>query len=141
MNPPSPVAGVGALVFHRRRVLLVRRAHAPFAGEWAVPGGRIRPGESLQQAAERELREETGLRIRALEPVWAFDVIDAQRHYVVVDLAAILLGEQLRAGDDAADARWFSREELADLPLNAHTRRLLDRFAAFSWPEEQDSQA
>ncbi len=141
MNPPSPVAGVGALVFHGRRVLLVRRAHPPYAGEWAIPGGRILPGESLQQAAERELREETGLRVRALEPVWAFDIITADCHYVVVDLAATLVGGELRAADDAADARWFSREELGDVPLNVHTRRLLDRFAVFSWPEEQDSQA
>lgn len=139
--PGPPLAGVGALVFDRQQVLLVRRAQAPFAGEWAVPGGRIRHGETLQQAAERELREETGLRIRALEPVWAFDVIDAAHHYVVVDLAALCIGGKLQAGDDAAEVRWFTREELNTVTVNGFTRRLLDRYPHFVWPETMSSQA
>lgn len=129
-----PQAGVGAVVFHAGRVLLVRRAQAPHAGQWAIPGGRVAWGESLQTAAEREILEETGVRIRAGEPVFAFDVIEGSaetctRHYVVVDLAAEYLEGEPRAGDDALEARWVGADELNALPVNATTRRLLrDRY-------------
>ncbi|HEB59451.1 MAG TPA: NUDIX domain-containing protein [Gammaproteobacteria bacterium] len=136
-----PVAGVGALVFDQQRVLLIRRAHAPFAGEWALPGGRIRPGETLQEAAARELREETGLHVQVLAPVWAFDVIGADHHYVVIDLAAVLLGGELHSGDDAAEARWFTADELNQVTVNTFTRQLLDRYPVFAWPEDMSSQA
>lgn len=65
--PEQPVLAVGIVVFHDDRVLLVRRAKAPSAGLWAIPGGRVELGETLQQAAERELLEETGHRPVRLE--------------------------------------------------------------------------
>ena len=132
MSAPSvPRPAVGAVVFHRNAVLLVHRARAPAAGEWAIPGGRLHWGESLQAAAEREVLEETGIRIHAREPVFAFDVIErdpaghCHLHYVIIDLEADYLGGEPRAADDARDARWVRPEELAELPVNATTRRLL----------------
>ncbi|MEJ2508717.1 MAG: NUDIX hydrolase [Gammaproteobacteria bacterium] len=125
-----PQVGVGAVVFRDERVLLVLRGQAPNAGQWAIPGGRVRWGETLQAGAEREILEETGVRIRAGEPVFAFEVIEDEdgacaTHYVVVDLAAQYLEGEPRAGDDAAEARWVSAAELAALPVNETTRRLL----------------
>ncbi len=128
-----PVVGVGAVVRRDGRILLVKRAHPPHAGLWAIPGGKVRPGESLQAAAEREILEETGVRIRAGGPVHAFDLVERDDqgrvtcHYVVVDLAAEYLGGEPRAGSDAAGAGWFSEEELATLPLNPDTAALLRR--------------
>ena len=133
MKNNTPQVGVGAIVFHNRRVLLIKRNQAPNAGQWAIPGGRINYGESLQQAAEREILEETGIIIRAGEPVFAFDVIQqdanqqCQLHYVVIDLAADYISGEPLAGDDAAEARWLSPEELADLPVNQLTLDLLKR--------------
>ena len=81
---------------------------------WSIPGGRIRLGETLQAAAEREILEETGVVIRANRPVLAFDVIQkddrgvVKYHYVIVDLTADYVSGEPRAGDDAADARWIS---------------------------------
>lgn len=131
MNPESPQVGVGAIVFHQDRVLLIKRGRPPHAGQWAIPGGRIKLGESLQQAAEREILEETGIQIKAGKPVFAFDLLQhnndgqCQLHYVIVDLAAEYLHGEPVAGDDAADARWVSAGELAELPVNETTLQLL----------------
>lgn len=131
MRAESPQLGVGAIVFHQNRVLLIKRGRPPNAGQWAIPGGRIKLGETLQQAAEREILEETGVRIKAGEPVFAFDLIQhdsegqCRLHYVVIDLAADYLSGDPLAGDDASDARWVSAGELAGLPVNATTLQLL----------------
>lgn len=137
-NTVQPVVGVGAVVMHAQRVLLVRRARAPGAGQWAIPGGKIHAGETLQQAAERELLEETGVRVRAGEPVYSFDVIEHEAdgtlalHYVVVDLLAEYVSGTPAAGDDALEARWVGRAELDTLHVNPHTRDLLARLEPFS---------
>lgn len=137
MDHNTPRAGIGAIVFHKNRVLLVKRNNPPHAGQWAIPGGRINFGETLQQAAEREILEETGIRIKAGEPVFAFDDIrhdDHNRcrlHYVVVDLAAEYLGGEPVAGDDAAEAMWVSADELGSLPVNPTTLQLLKNHYSF----------
>lgn len=135
LYPDTPCPAVGAVVFKHGAVLLVRRGNAPARGLWAIPGGRVRLGETLQAAAEREILEETGVVIRAREPVFVFDAIErdadgrVQFHYVIVDLAADYLHGEPRAADDAADARWITPAELADLDVNPLTRRLLaDQF-------------
>jgi 8-oxo-dGTP diphosphatase len=133
--PEHPRPAVGAVVFKDGCVLLVRRGRPPAQGQWAIPGGNVRLGETLQQAAEREILEETGIRIAAREPVLTFDAIDRDAegrvrfHYVIVDLAADYLEGEPRAGDDAAEVRWVSPEDLKTLPVNAKTHALLrDRF-------------
>ena len=133
--PDAPRPAVGAVVFKGDAVLLVQRANPPSRGVWAIPGGRVRLGETLQAAAEREILEETGVVIRANAPVLVYDVIQkddrgaVQYHYVIVDLAADYVSGEPRAGDDAADARWITADELARITVNPATRRLLaERF-------------
>ena len=131
---------VGAVVFKDNQVLLVRRGKAPSKGLWAIPGGSVDLGETLQAAAEREIFEETGIIIKARQPVCTFDVIgrdDAGRvrfHYVIVDLAADYVGGELRSGDDALEARWISPEDLKDLAVNERTRNLLMQRFDFGGP-------
>jgi 8-oxo-dGTP diphosphatase len=133
--PNRPRVAVGAIVFKDDRVLLVRRGRAPAKGLWAIPGGSMELGETLQAAAEREILEETGIMIRAGEPVFTFDVIERdddgriRYHYVIVDMTADYIGGALHPGDDAAEARWVSAQALARLNVSSRTRQLLkERF-------------
>ncbi|MFI6517376.1 NUDIX hydrolase [Spirillospora sp. NPDC050679] len=96
------------------RLLLVRRANPPAAGTWSVPGGRVEPGEADDAAVIREMREETGLRVAVGPLVGTVDRPGAAGVvYEIHDYAVTVTGGTLRAGDDAADARWFSPAEIA----------------------------
>ena len=105
---------VGGLTYDRSgRLLLIRRRNAPGRGMWSVPGGRVEPGESDADAVVREMAEETGL---VVEPG---ALVGAVRRgpYVIADYRCAVVGGSLRAGDDAAEARWCDAAALADLPL------------------------
>jgi ADP-ribose pyrophosphatase len=129
--PTQPVVAVGAIVFRNNKVLLVRRGQPPSQNLWAIPGGRVEIGETLQEAAEREILEETGIAIKALNPVYTFDYIErdestsARFHYVIVDLMADYIAGEPRAGDDAAEVRWVAAEEMAKLKVSSKTVLLL----------------
>jgi len=129
--PDQPRVAVGAIVFKDNRVLLIRRGKPPAENLWAIPGGRVEIGETLQEAAEREILEETAITIRAQVPVYTFDVIERDTrdrirfHYVIVDLTADYIRGQPRAGDDASAARWVSSDELTTLKVSPKTRQLL----------------
>lgn len=137
MTPPStrypdaPRVAVGAVVVYNEHVLLVRRGKPPGHGLWAIPGGSVRLGETLQEAAEREILEETGIVVRAGAPVLTFDLVERDEagqvryHYVIVDLKAHYLSGEPRAGDDADEARWVTVQELNGLPVSATTLSLL----------------
>lgn len=135
--PERPIVAVGAVVFKDHRVLLVRRGNPPSANVWAIPGGRVNLGETLVQAAEREIREETGILIRAGRPVYTFDVVcrddndHVQYHYVIVDLEGKYIGGEPCPGDDALDARWVSAQELRHMDVSPITREILKDLYGF----------
>jgi len=128
-----PRVGVGAVVIHEGRILLVKRASPPGKGFWAIPGGLVELGETVREAAERELLEETGISVRARDAFYIFDFIDRDAdgtiryHYVIVDFLADYLGGEPRAADDVSDARWLSPAEAAALNLSPTTRKLLEQ--------------
>ncbi len=134
----APKAAVGAVVIEEGRILLVKRKYAPKKGNWAIPGGSVNLGESLQAAAEREIMEETGLIIKAKEPVYTFDLIERDSkgdvifHYVVVDLLAEYISGDLYPADDVSDARWFTPDEIDRLETSETTKTLLDKMGFFS---------
>jgi 8-oxo-dGTP diphosphatase len=135
--PDRPRAAVGAIVFKKDRVLLVRRGKPPAEDQWAIPGGSIELGETLQEAAEREIWEETGIVIRAGDPIYSFDSVipdDSGRirfHYVIVDLMAEYVSGELKAGDDARDARWVSPRQAESLNINPLTLQVLRQHFGF----------
>ena|SRR5438128_11341013 len=125
--PDRPIVGVGAIIVDNGRVVLIKRGKAPLLGEWSVPGGMLELGETMRQAAEREALEETGLEVRTTELLGVFDRIvsdDAGRHqyhYVLIDFLCEVISGKLKAAGDAAEARWFTAEELSKLLLPKDT--------------------
>ena len=120
--PDRPIVGVGGVVVHRNRVLLIRRGSEPLKGEWSIPGGLVELGEKLADGVRRELKEETGLDVEPLEVLTVFDRItrDGDRvryHYVIVDYACRRRGGRLKPDSDVVDARWVRREDLPQYHL------------------------
>jgi 8-oxo-dGTP diphosphatase len=129
--PLRPVVGVGVVVWHGEHVLLVRRGRPPRIGQWSLPGGAQELGETVAAAATREVLEETGLAIEVGEVLATVDMIerDGERvryHYTLIDFSAEATGPELRPGGDAADARWFAPEEVAELGLWSETMRIIE---------------
>lgn len=121
--PDNPLVGVGAIIVEENRVLLIRRGQPPLLGEWSLPGGLLECGETLRDAVAREAREETGLVVETGEMLGVYERVirDAegrvQYHYVLIDFLCRPVGGDLKAGSDAADVRWFTRDELPALNL------------------------
>jgi|SRR5579863_205159 8-oxo-dGTP diphosphatase len=114
--PSSPLVGVGGVVVHEHKVLLVQRGTEPLKGQWSIPGGLIDTGETLREAVIREVREETGL---AVEPIELIELLDrihreggrVRYHYVIADYLCRVDGGSLGAASDADAVRWVERAE------------------------------
>jgi len=129
--PDFPRVGVGAIVIKDGKVLLVKRGIPPGKDLWAIPGGHVELGETLQETAEREILEETGIIIKARDPVYTFDLIERDNpgtirfHYIIVDLMAEYVSGEPHGADDALEAFWLSWEEIKKLSVTRSTIKLL----------------
>jgi 8-oxo-dGTP diphosphatase len=134
--PEAPLIGVGGVIIDNGRangprVVLVKRGHPPIQGQWSIPGGVLEVGELVREAAVREAREETGLIVEAGELLGVYDRVlrDAEKrvkyHYVLIDFLCRAVGGELWAGSDAAEVRWFTREELPALNLAEDTQDVI----------------
>ena len=128
--PDAPIVGVGAVVVDQNGVLLVQRGREPLNGKWSLPGGALELGESLVDGIVREVREETGLEVEAVELIELVDRVVKQPssegeriryHYVIADYLCRVLGGELRAASDADAVRWVERAE-----WNNHSALALD---------------
>ena len=126
-----PFVGVGVVVWKKEQFLLIKRGKEPMKGAWSIPGGRQNLGETVKEAALREIREETGLDV---EIIGLVDVIDSIRkddngivawHATLVDYAARHVSGEALAGDDALSVGWFTLEDLQDLGLWGETERII----------------
>jgi len=119
--PTRPYLAVSAAIFRDGRVLIVRRARAPAPGLYTLPGGGVELGETLEQAAIREIREETALEIEPVELVGFRQAIvrDAtgrvERHFVILPFAARFIGGEISLNEELAEAHWLAPNEIAPL--------------------------
>lgn len=128
---PSPQVGVGVVVIDEGRMLLVQRGRGILVGSWAIPGGKVRYGERLTDAAVREVWEETGLEVALGEVVWTGESLGPsdppEHHFVLVDFTGKVTGGEVCAGDDASDVAFVALEDLRSWPLTPTMYDLLDR--------------
>lgn len=138
--PDHPVPAVGAIVFREAAVLLVKRGQEPNRGRWSVPGGSLEVGETVEAAAVREVREETGVVARPLRPVYVMDFVDrdpADRvrwHYVLIDVLCEYVSGEPVAASDAENARFVPLRELAEYDIAPTAIEALERAARMRPP-------
>ncbi len=125
--PQPPKLGVSACVWHAKRVLIVQRANAPFAGLWSLPGGHVEAGETLLTAAHRELLEETGVKadLKQLSGVYNLDLGDGT--YMIACYTGRWKSGKAVASDDVLALRWALPEELENLDFTPNTRDAIVR--------------
>lgn len=121
--PEAPIVGVGAVIVRGDQVLLILRANEPSQGRWSIPGGTVELGETLAQAATREVGEECQLEVEIGDVLSVFDLIQRddrgriRYHYVLIDLAARYVSGEPVAGTDALDVRWAREAEFNELDI------------------------
>ncbi len=137
--PKQPLIGVGVIVWRGDKVLLIRRGKPPRQGQWSLPGGLQKLGETVFEAARREVMEETGVEIRVLDLTDVVDLIErdgddgaVRYHYTLIDVVAGWLRGEALAGTDAAEVAWVDLEALPRYRLWSETERVIRR-AHESW--------
>ena len=136
--PERPIVGIGGVLIHEDRALLIRRGTEPLLGHWSIPGGSLEVGETLEQGVVRELLEETGVEVRVRELIEVFERIDAtvptrkvdgqlrpRYHFVIVDYLCERISGEPRAGGDATDVAYAREEELDSFHLTDTVLRIL----------------
>ncbi len=129
--PDRPVVGVGIVLWRQGRVALVRRGKPPRQGQWSLPGGAQKLGETVLEAAVREVREETGLALVDPRIVDVVDLVErdaegrVRYHYTLVEVTGRAVGGTGEAASDAAALAWFTPGEIVALPLWEETKRIV----------------
>ncbi len=130
-HPKNPIAAVGMVVTHGDQILLIQRGKAPRKGMWTLPGGAIELGETAKAAVRREIMEECGIDVSIQKVLDVVDIIEqddennVQFHYVIIEFWTTYQSGTLRAGSDAAQARWVTAAELDTYALSQDTLRLI----------------
>ncbi len=134
--PSRPLIGIGIIVLKPGAVLLVRRGQAPAQGEWSLPGGAQELGETAEEAARRELQEETGLAVGPLTLVGHFDSIHRASdgrirfHYTILDFGARYSGGEAWPGSDVSELAWAAETDLARFSLRPQATAMIARTRA-----------
>ena len=128
-----PIVGVGVVVMKNDAVALVQRGKPPRLGEWTLPGGAIELGETVREAAVREILEECGIEIDlgdvidVVDILWRDDFDRLQLHYVIVEFVAEYVSGNLRAATDVLNARWVAQSDLPRYDLRANALQVIQK--------------
>lgn len=122
-----PLVGVGVAVVDQGHLLLVKRGRDPGKGLWAVPGGKVRRGEPITEAARREVLEETGIEVEVGDVIWVGEHLSEDHHIVLIDFVGTVTGGTLEAADDAEEARWVELSAAGEYPLTPTMYELIER--------------
>jgi 8-oxo-dGTP diphosphatase len=150
--PERPIVGVGGVVIEDGRALLIRRGNEPLIGQWSIPGGTLELGETLAEGTARELKEETGVEVKVLEMIEAFERINFGRgadetwttieerkrprfHFVIVDYLCERLSGEAMAGGDVTDVAWAEENDLEKYALTPTATRVIRK--AFSMARQR----
>jgi 8-oxo-dGTP diphosphatase len=137
LYPERPIVGVGVIIEKEGEYLLIRRAADPDKGKWSVPGGLVEIGERVKDAAVREALEETRLHVEIVERLGVVDKIvrdeegKVKYHFIIVQFLAKILGGEVRAMDDALEARWVRLSELPSYEITASLREFLKEIGLY----------
>jgi len=142
--PMRPFVGIGAVIIHDKKILLIKRASEPGKGKWSIPGGLIELGETIDETVTREVKEESNLDVEVYRLVDVVDNITRDEkgkikyHYVILDFLTKLKNKdvsKLKPAEDAVDARWVPFEEVEKYDLTKtfrafflRNRSLLEEF-------------
>ena len=131
--PDRPYVGIGGIIVHEGRVVLVKRRFEPLAGQWSIPGGAVETGETLEACLIREMAEETGFVVEVGPVVEVLDRITRDEegrvlyHFVLIDYLCRPVGGELRAGSDVAEAVLAEPSEFAQYELTEKALSVIER--------------
>lgn len=126
MNPQIPRAIVGALIFDKQGRIFLMRSSGKFGNQWIVPGGKVDFGETLTNALQREIREETNIAISDIKFTGVSELVEPQRHFIFLEFTALAHSiDEVRLNQEATEYGWFAKEELAKLDIAAPTLRFI----------------
>ncbi|UCD96332.1 MAG: NUDIX hydrolase [Candidatus Bathyarchaeota archaeon] len=131
--PKQPLIGVGAIIITEGRILLVKRGTEPGKCKWSIPGGLVKLGESVQETATREVKEESNLNVDAYSLIDVVNNLEKDSngnllyHFVIIDFFMKLKSGVLAAGSDALMARWVPFDEVEEYNLTSNFRDFFRR--------------
>jgi ADP-ribose pyrophosphatase YjhB (NUDIX family) len=127
----SPANAASVALIHKQQVLLIKRAYAPYQHLWTLPGGRIEPGETIEECAAREIKEELGLSITALRPVMV-QALGADKVFQLAVFATQSFAGDIAPSHEIAGVQWISPDEIGSLRTTSRLDLVLAKaFALF----------
>lgn len=131
--PKQPIVGVGAIIIHNGKMLIVKRGSDPGKGKWSVPGGLVELGETVKEAVEREVLEECNLKVEASHLIDIVDNIIRDKngrikyHFIILDFFAKLRGGKLKPNSEIIEAKWVPIDEVEKYDLTNTFKEFMKR--------------
>ena len=131
--PTRPITGIGAVIVHDGKILLVKRGSEPGKGKWSIPGGLVELGETVKETVVREVKEETGLDVDVRNLIDVVDNLETdgkgklRYHFIIIDFLASLKQGSLKAESDIVEAKWVPLTRVEKLNLTGTFREFFER--------------